>query len=67
MILNVLCSRALCGGRTIFHPLSVAMLKSPRLKGSAMLALLGTLSRICQESGVVGSDCARSSVIRSGY
>ena len=46
MILNVLCSRAVCGGRTIFHPLSVAMLKSPRLKGSAMLALLGTLSRI---------------------
>ena len=26
------------------QPLSVAMLKSPLLKGSAMLALLGTLS-----------------------
>ena len=46
MMLKVRCNKAVCGGRKIRQPLSVAMLKSPLLNGSAMLALLGTLSKI---------------------
>ena len=46
MILNVLCRISLCGVLKIFHPCLCAMSKSPRLNGSAMLALLGTLSSI---------------------
>ena len=48
MILKVRCNKAVCGGRKIRQPLSVAvaMLTSPLLNGSAMLALLGTLSKI---------------------
>ena len=46
MILNVRCRMSLCGVRKIFHPYLCAMSKSPLLNGSAMFALLGTLSRI---------------------
>ena len=46
MILNVLCRISLCGVLKIFHPCLCAISKSPRLNGSAMLALLGTLSSI---------------------
>ena len=46
MILNVLCRISLCGVLKIFHPCLCAMSKSPLLNGSAMFALLGTLSSI---------------------
>lgn len=42
IILNVRRTIGLCGTLTIRHPLELAMEKSTRLKGSAMLALLGT-------------------------
>ena len=46
MILNVRCRISLCGVLKIFHPCLCAMSKSPLLNGSAMFALLGTLSSI---------------------
>ena len=46
MILNVRWRMSLCGVRRIFHPFLCAMSKSPLLNGSAMFALLGTLSSI---------------------
>ena len=46
IILNVRCRISLCGVLKIFHPCWCAMSKSPLLNGSAMFALLGTLSSI---------------------
>ena len=46
MILNVRCKIDVCGVRRIDLPSVLAMVKSPLLNGSAMLALPGTRSRI---------------------
>ena len=42
------CSRRFVGGSRMYHPNWCAIEKSSRLNGSAMLACVGTLWRICR-------------------
>ena len=46
-ILFMVCIRCSVGAGSTVHPKEVAIVKSLRLNGSAMFALLGTLFSIC--------------------